>query len=55
MAHKESMNKLSILIPKPKMLQKPIARLIKLGKKRDRSVNYLAVEAILQYLDREES
>ena len=47
-------NKLSIIIPKPKMQQAPIERLIKLGKKRDRSVNYLAVEAILEYLEREE-
>lgn len=30
-------------------------RLTKLAKSRDRSMNYLIVEAILQYLDREES
>ena len=54
MAGKELMDKLSIYIPEKKMLQKPIERLIKLGKKRDRSVNYLAVEAIIAYLDREE-
>ena len=29
-------------------------RLIKLGEKRDRSINYLVVEAILEYLAREE-
>jgi len=27
---------------------------MKLGDKRDRSINYLVVEAILEYLDREE-
>ena len=48
-------DKLSIYIPQAKMEQRPVARLIKLGKKRDRSVNYLVVEAILQYLDREEA
>jgi predicted transcriptional regulator len=33
---------------------RPVERLIALGEKRDRSVNHLAVEAILQYLEREE-
>ena len=45
---------LSIYIPKSKQGQKPIERLDKLGKKRDRSINYLVVEAILRYLEREE-
>jgi len=36
------------------MALKPVERLMKLGEKLDRSVNYLVVEAILQYLDREE-
>jgi predicted transcriptional regulator len=31
-----------------------VERLIKLGEKKDRSVNYLAVEAIVEYLAREE-
>lgn len=47
-------NKLSILIPQDKRARKPIERLIALGKKRDRSVNHLAVEAILTYLAQEE-
>lgn len=54
MKPKTNQNKLSILIPKSKMDQKPVQRLIALGKKLDRSCNFLAVEAILQYLDREE-
>jgi len=45
---------LSIYIPKSKQGEKPIERLDRLGKKRDRSVNYLVVQAILEYLDREE-
>jgi hypothetical protein len=51
---KEAPGTLSIYIPQSKMLQKPIARLIKLGEKRDRSVNYLVVEAILEYVARED-
>ena len=47
-------DKLSIYIPDKKMSQKHVERLIKLGEKRDRSVNYLVVEAISQYLEREE-
>lgn len=54
MAGKEILDKLSIYIPQKKMDENPVERLIKLGKKRDRSVNYLVVEAIIQYLDREE-
>ena len=54
MAQKELMDKLSIYIPKSKMDQKPVERLLRLGQKKDRSVNYLVVQAILEYLDREE-
>ncbi len=55
MAQKELLDKMSIYVPQTKIDQKPVERLIKLGEKRDRSVNYLVVEAILQYLDREEN
>ncbi len=55
MAGKEIMDKLSIYIPQRKMDEKPVERLMRLGQKRDRSVNYLVVEAIIQYLDREEN
>ena len=54
MATKEILDKLSIYIPQGKIEKKPVERLIALGAKRDRSVNYLVVEAILTYLDREE-
>ncbi len=47
-------NTLSIYIPKSKMDKKPIERLTKLSRQKERSINYLVVEAILQYLDREE-
>ncbi len=55
MAGKEIMDKLSIYIPQRKMEEKPVERLMQLGESRDRSVNYLVVEAIIQYLDREEN
>lgn len=54
MKPKITLDKISIYIPQSKMDQKPVERLIQLGAKRDRSVNYLVVEAILRYLDREE-
>jgi len=55
MAKKEILDKLSIYIPQAKQAEKPVERLIKLGEKRDRSINYLVVEAILEYLKREET
>ncbi|MEA1870723.1 MAG: hypothetical protein U9N00_00810 [Candidatus Bipolaricaulota bacterium] len=54
MAKKEILDKLSIYIPQKKMEEKPVERLIRLSDKRDRSINYLVVDAILQYLNREE-
>ena len=46
---------LSIYIPKSKADHRPIERLLELAKKKDRSMNYLIVDAILQYLDRQEA
>ena len=54
MAKKEILEKLSVYIPQKKMEEKPVERLIRLGNKRERSINYLVVEAIIQYLNREE-
>ena len=51
---KNEVTTLSIYIPKSKLDRKPIERLEQLGKRVDRSINYLVVEAIIQYLDREE-
>lgn len=44
---------ISLYVPEKAQQQRVIERLAKMGDKRDRSVNYLVVEAILQYLDRE--
>ncbi|MCK5827195.1 hypothetical protein KAH43_01620 [Candidatus Bipolaricaulota bacterium] len=54
MPSKIVMDKLSIYIPQAKMEKRPVERLIKLGEKVDRSINYLVVNAIIEYLDREE-
>ena len=54
MAKKEMLDKISIYIPQKKMEQKPVERLIRLSEKKDRSINYLVVEAIIEYLKREE-
>jgi predicted transcriptional regulator len=54
-AKKEILDKLSIYIPQKKMEERPVERLIKLGERRDRSINYLVVDAIIQYLEREEN
>jgi predicted transcriptional regulator len=51
---KSEVTTLSIYIPKNKLAKNPIERLDRLAEKFDRSINYLVVEAILQYLDREE-
>ena len=51
---KSEVTTLSIYIPKNKLEKKPIERLDRLAERVDRSINYLVVEAILQYLDREE-
>jgi predicted transcriptional regulator len=47
-------NALSVYISRTKAKECPIERLVKLARERDRSMNYLIVEAILEYLDREE-
>jgi len=47
-------NAISVYISKTKAQQQPMERLAKLAKEKDRSVNYLIVEAILDFLDREE-
>ncbi len=54
MPQKQILDKLSIYVPQNKVAEKPVERLLKLGEKRDRSVNYLVVEAILEYVERKE-
>lgn len=54
MPKKEVLDKLSIYVPQSKQAEKPVQRLMKLADKKERSINYLVVEAILEYLKREE-
>jgi predicted transcriptional regulator len=55
MERKQRTYKINVYIPDLNTENEPIERLIELGQKRDRSINYLVVEAILQYLDQEEA
>ena len=54
MARKQEMDKISIYITQTKRDEHIVERLIKLGAKRDRSVNYLVIEALVQFLESEE-
>lgn len=48
------MDKLSIYVPQDKRENQPLERLHKLAKARDRSVNYLVVQAVLDFVERQE-
>lgn len=47
-------DKLSIYIPQEKRKERPVERLLQISEKKDRSVNYLVVQAILEFVEREE-
>jgi predicted transcriptional regulator len=55
MAMKEASEKLSVYVPLSRQDENIVERLIKLGAKKDRSVNYLVVSAIVEFLEREEA
>lgn len=48
------MERLSIYVPENKREQKPLERISKLAEKQDRSLNYVIIQAILEYVQREE-
>ena len=54
MAKKQQRATMSVYIPQSKAEKRLLERLISLGEQRDRSVNYLVIEAICEYLDRVE-
>ncbi len=55
LSERKHLDKISIYIPQDKAAKYNVmARLRKLADKKDRSINYLVVQAIIQYLDREE-
>lgn len=51
---KQTLDKVSIYVPRNKIEHRPLERLAALADEQDRSVSYLAVEAILEYLKDEE-
>lgn len=55
MQHTESPRAITVYFTERTLAKKPVERLRKLAKARDRSVNYLTIEALLGYLDREEA
>lgn len=46
--------RISIYVPKSKQKERPLERLYKLGQERDRSLNYMIVQAVLDFVKREE-
>ena len=52
MSPKGTAQSISVYVPEKARRDGLVERLTRLGKVRDRSINYLVVEAILQYLDR---
>ena len=54
MARAKDAPMISVYIPEKAQKEHVVERLRALGEKRDRSLNYLVVDAILRYLDREE-
>jgi len=54
MPRKRTTPMISVYVPEKAQKLQVVDRLRELGEKRDRSLNYLIVEAIVQYLDREE-
>jgi len=54
MPKKTVLDKMSIYIPEKRQAEKLVERLIKVAEKKDRSLNYVTVEAIAEYLERHE-
>lgn len=46
--------RISIYVPKSKQGEKPLERLSKIARSQDRSLNYMIVQAILDYVERQE-
>jgi len=46
--------KLSIYVPQNKRKHQPLERLHQVSKQRDRSINYLVVQAIIEFVERQE-
>jgi predicted transcriptional regulator len=48
------MDRISIYVPQNKRDEKPLERIAKVAKRQDRSLNYVVIQAILEYVQREE-
>lgn len=46
--------KLSIYVPQNKRKRQPLERLHQVAQQRDRSINYLVVQAIIEFVERQE-
>ncbi len=46
--------RISIYVPKNRQKERPLERLQKMADQRDRSLNYMVVQAVLDYVKREE-
>ena len=46
--------KLDIRVPREKLAERPVERLIELCRKQRKTVNYLVIDAIFEYLKRQE-
>ena len=55
MGTKTSLIRIAVTIPGNKTDKRIVEKLIKIGKNRDRSVNYLVIEALEQYLELQEA
>jgi len=54
MPRKHILDRISVYLPQSKTGGEMGERLLRLSEKKDRSINYLVVDAILEYLKREE-
>ena len=50
----KNFTRISVYIPQNKQKENPLKRLHMLAQQRDRSFNYIIVEAVLQYVNRQE-
>lgn len=50
----ENFTRISIYVPQKEQKDNPLKRLHDIAKKQDRTLNYMVIQAILEYVDREE-
>jgi predicted transcriptional regulator len=50
----ENFTRISIYVPQKVQQENPLKRLYAIAQKRDRTLNYMVIQAILDYVEREE-